>query len=486
MMRRRALRQRLLLSTTMLVGALAGYGGRAYGQQVCTGPDSDIVCDGGSTETQDLTDLTNAQITTRDYFEVKTTTGNGITITGDGELFYTDENDSPLFAPYIALYVNNSGDYGGTPGGVIVNTNGYLKANTGLYVYNQASGGTDITTYNKVYGTYYGIHAKNYAGILSVTTSGPVTGGDYGINLKQDGGGVFLISVGGDVTGTDDDGIFAQNGAGSSFELTTAAGTTVYGGTYGIRAINLNSDAAMTITANGDVQGGGKYGIYAVNEGTYLTIKTGAGSTVQAEYGIKAQNNGSGAATLDLKGKVYASGDNGYAVQVFNGSGSTSAGTDLIVTTHAGSVVKSEGGILAVNYGSGDLNMSIGGDVTATKFYGLAPSNSGANMEITVDGSVYGYLGGIQAFQATSGSIKIHANGYVGGRGTAIYAGFGNGLDGTSVEITTAAGSTVQGASGIVVGINPPNSPKDGITVTADGTVIGNGGSGGGLGDLRA
>lgn len=463
----------------MLAGALAGYGGRAYAQQVCTGPDVDIVCDGASTETQDLTDLINAQITTVAGFEVKTTSGNGITISGDGELFYTDENESPLFAPYIALYVNNSGDYGGSPGGVIVTTNGYLKGNTGVYVYNQASGGTSITTYNKVYGNYYGIHAKNYSGTLSITSSGPVTGGDYGINLKQDGGGIFEVTADGNVTGSDDVGIFALNNAGVSLSISTGAGTTVYGGTYGIQAINLSSDAAMTISANGDVQGGGNYGIYAVNEGTDLTIKTGAASTVRGEYAIKAQNSGSGSTTLDLKGNAYGSGDNNYAISV------SSSGTDLTVTTHAGSIVKGDGGIAATNYGSGILKMSIGGDVTTTTpygHYGITTSNSGTKTDITVNGSIYGNDGGINAYQGASGSIKIQANGYVGGVGTAIYTGFGLGLDGTSVEITTAAGSTVKGASGIVVGGNPPNSPKNGITVIADGTVIGNGGSGGGWG----
>ncbi|ODR93902.1 hypothetical protein AUC70_09820 [Methyloceanibacter stevinii] len=461
---------------------MLAYGGRAYSQQVCTAAGSDILCEGASTDTQDLSGRDNATVTAGATFEVKTTTGNGITLTGDGQLTYLDENVSPLFAPYFGLYVNNSGNDGGTPGGVTINTNGYLKGNTALYVYSQGSNGTSISSYNQAYGTYYGIHAKNYGGGLSVTTSGPVTGGDYGINVKQDGSGALSIVAGGDVTGSDDVGIFAQNGGGSSFDITTAAGTTVYGGTYGIQAINLSSGSSLKITADGDVQSGGKYGIYAINNGTDLTINSGADSTVQGEYAIKAQNNGSGATTVDLHGNAYASGDDAYAVLVFNGSDSSSAGTDLTVTTHAGGMIKGEGGINAGNFGSGALTMSIGGDVHADKFYGITAYNAGTDMEITVDGSVYGSMGGVIATQAASGSIKIHANGYVGGGGTAIYAGFTNGLSGTSVEITTGAASTVKGASGIVVGGNPPGSPKDGITVVANGTVIGNGGSGGGWG----
>lgn len=285
----------------MLVGVLAGYSGRAYGQQVCTGPDVDIVCDGASTDTQDLTDLTNAQITTVAGFEVKTTSGNGITITGDGQLFYTDENESPLFAPYIALYINNSADYGGSPGGVIVNTNGYLKANTGLYVSNQATGGTSITTYNKVYGNYYGIHAKNYAGAISITTNGPVTGGDYGIHLKQTGSGSAGVTANGDVTGTDNVAIYALNATASSLDISTAAGTTVYGGTYGIDARNYSSGASMRITVNGGVQGGTN-AINALNYGTDLTVNTGVGSAVSGNnYGIYARNYGSGKTVIQRR-----------------------------------------------------------------------------------------------------------------------------------------------------------------------------------------
>ena len=53
-----------------------------------------------------------------------------------------------------------------------------------------------------------------------------------------------------------------MNFNGTDLSVTTGAGTTVTGGTYGILAIN-NGTGALTVTANGDVTGTNTAGIYA-------------------------------------------------------------------------------------------------------------------------------------------------------------------------------------------------------------------------------
>ena len=92
-----ALRRRLLLSSTMLVAAVAGYGRRAYGACVFTSGSS-YVCSGANVTTQTIT-ANNASVSTVAGFSVNTAAGNAITITGDGALSYTDTNASPLTAP---------------------------------------------------------------------------------------------------------------------------------------------------------------------------------------------------------------------------------------------------------------------------------------------------------------------------------------------------------------------------------------------------
>lgn len=463
-MRARALRRQLLLSTTMLVGVLVAYGGRAHGQQVCTASGSDIFCDGASTETQDLTGLTNGTITTGETFEVKTTTGNGITVTGNGQLSYTDEYDSPLFARYIALYVNNSGDDGSTPGSVTISTNGYLKANTGLYVYNQASGGTSITTYDTIYGNYYGIHAKNYGGAVSITTSGPVTGGDYGIHLTQKGSGAAQITANGDVTGTDNVAIYALNADGSSLAISTAGGTTVYGKTYGIDARNYDSNASVTITANGNVQGGTN-AINALNYGTDLTVKTGPSTTVSgSNYGIYARNYGSGKTVIHADGDVYGNGSDAILAQ--NGTNSNRTGTDLTIELGTG-VVTGTRGILAKNYGSGDLTISSAGYIGGGSDNGIQADNYGGDIRITAH-DVTGFIG-ILADQHGTGLLEITTDGNIGGdQSHGIVA---NNYDGVGLIVTTAAGTAV---TGNYSGIYAKGAKADAqLSIYANGSVTG-------------
>jgi hypothetical protein len=94
-----ALRRRTLLSGTMLLTAVAGYGRRAYAACVNT-VGSTYVCSGANAATQAITgpNANNASVSTLAGFSVNTAAGNAITITGDGALSYTDTNGSPLTA----------------------------------------------------------------------------------------------------------------------------------------------------------------------------------------------------------------------------------------------------------------------------------------------------------------------------------------------------------------------------------------------------
>ncbi|MCB1442285.1 MAG: hypothetical protein KDJ72_04620, partial [Methyloceanibacter sp.] len=196
------LRHQLLLSSTMLVGALTGYSRSAYAQQVCLrqGATSTFLCNGSSSDTQDLTSGTTGVNNTNvisdsipPQFSVDTrpgyggSGGNAVTITGDGALSYADANASSLAAQGSALYVNAAGDDGATPGSIAINTNGALL------------------------------------------------GGDWGIRARNFGTGALTVTANGDVTGTARAGIEAYNNT-SATDLTVTAGATVMGGTFGIYA----------------------------------------------------------------------------------------------------------------------------------------------------------------------------------------------------------------------------------------------------------
>ena len=141
-----------------------------------------------------------------------------------------------------------------------------------------------------------------------------VSGLIRGIDAHNSGTGALTIKAYGNVTGTNS-GIYANNSAaGTGLSVTTDAGTTVSGVSYGIQARNSGS-GAITITANGNVTGTYSRGIYANNSaaGTGITVTTGAGTTVSGFIGsaIDARNHGTGALTITVNGNLTSAASDG-------------------------------------------------------------------------------------------------------------------------------------------------------------------------------
>jgi hypothetical protein len=193
-----ARRRQLFLSTAALTGALTTYGGRAYA--ACAGGPI-FVCSGVTGST--TLNAANAQVSTQPGFSITTGLATALTITGNGALSYTDVNASNL-----------------------------TGATTGLLIGSLGSGTDSVT----------------------VNTNGNIRGGSFGISARNTvGGGAVDITATGNVTGTTSRGIFALN-FGTDLSVTTGAGKTVTGSTYGIFAFNnTGSTGATTVTANGDV-----------------------------------------------------------------------------------------------------------------------------------------------------------------------------------------------------------------------------------------
>jgi uncharacterized protein with beta-barrel porin domain len=504
------LHRRVLLSSTMLVAAVAGYGRRAYGACVNT-VGSTYVCSGYNNTTQLINgaNANNASVSTVAGFSVNTAAGNAITITGDGALSYTDINNSPLTttAPgYATLYVKSTGDQAvpATPGSVTIDTNGTLSGFDGINAQNNGAGAVSITANGNVSGANYagvGIYAKNSAagaGLSIITATGTTVSGGGGIYARNYGHGALTVTANGDVTGTSGLGIFARNsGTGTSISVTTAAGTTVSGGTYGIVARSygsgpltitangnvtgtigggiqaLNSGAGdLSITANGDVTGTSGRGIFATNSaGTYISVTTAAGTTVSGADGIYAHNFGTGALTITANG--YVTGTSGRGIYARN----FATGTDLTVTTGLGTTVSGRSfGIHALNSGSGALTITAKSNVTGTAGPGIDARNYGTGLSAlsvttaAVSGSTYG----IFARNGGTGALTITANGDVTGTSArGIYAR--NFATGTDLIVTTAASTTVRGAA---AGIFARNYGSGALTITANGNVTGTSGVG--------
>ena len=381
----RALRRRLLLSSTMLAAAVGGYGRRAYAACVNSGG-STYQCSGANGTTQTISGI-DASISTLAGFSISTASQRGLSITSHGDVSYTDLNASPITASDTAIYaVNlaglNSVTLSITTNGALTGGMNGLKANN--FNGNLASSGplTIITKGNVTGGSTLfasGIYAVNWTGPnLSVTTGAGTTvrasRGIYTFNYSQ--GAALTINASSDIIAIEQ-GIFARSRGGSDVTVTTGGSITLSGdssfGSSGIVALNTAGSGALTITTNGNVTGasvygkygnGNGYGIYAVNGGgTTLSVTTARGTTVSAGgVGIFAQNAGSGALTVIANGNVSGGIGDGILAQSAGRAITVTVGLAAAVSSTGAAAIETRGGAATVTV-AGTLNGGTGGAV---------------------------------------------------------------------------------------------------------------------------
>jgi len=484
-----------LAATAALTAALFAYSRRAY---------SAVLTYSGTYASTLTVNANEANVSAAPGFGVNTATGNAITITGDGALGFTDNNASTITTTdgtASGLSITASADDGGTPGSITINTHSVFSGGlAGVHVNNNGTGAVNITTNGDVSGNSNGNTNGLYAinngnGPLNITTNGTVTATTtdtwafaFGINAGNYGTGALTITANGDVTAAGISGYTAGIDAinsGSKLSITTALGTHVTGGYYGIAAINQNG--GLTITANGDVSGTDTVhagiGIQGNNTsgGTYLAITTGSSSTVSGvAAGILAVNNGSGATTISAYGDVTSTQSN--AISATNGA----TATDLTITTASGkSIMGGTNGIYALNNGTGATTITANGDATGTTGSGINARNNGAgNLAITAGAGSVITAGtyGIVAYGAGTGTTTIIANGTVTATATGPNVGNGIGVSispgASNLSITTGIGSviTLKGSGDGAIGAY--NSGIGAMTIAVNGDVTSTAGVG--------
>jgi len=381
-----------------------------------------------------------------------------------------------------------------------------LGGDFGIYVNNYGIGDTEITVNNMVTGTtedgLYG-WTNDTAGNLTITAaaSGTVTGGKNGIFAYGRGRGDVEISTYGRITGNIEDGIDAFNSKnGANLTVTVHADSLVSGGTHGVEARNYGAgNLAITvngaITANSDgIHARNVYGEY-YNPDTHedyfgravdLTITTGAGSVITGfDHGIYAYNFGGGGVDIAVEGEVGARTLDG--IKAYN----SAAGTDLTITTGAGSAVSGgDDGMQVTNYGAGNLDINVNGSVIGENGIGISAINSygyvydpgdpqgppigknlGIDLTITTSAAsvVTGAGQGILANNQGTGNLEIDIYGEVTG-GDADGIDARNGEYSDDLTITTGAASAVTGAED---GIEARNFGTGYLKITTDGAVTG-------------
>jgi len=398
-----------------------------------------------------------------------------------------------------STFISSTGD-------IAIETASVTGGQYGIRAFHQGTGAVSIIANGAVEGiTAAGIYAYNSGNSdygISID-SAAVTGGDFGIRAFNYGDGAIEIITNGDVgrpgliPGT---GIFAQNGAvgtpaGTDIAVTTAAGTTVTGGDYGIYIKNYGY-GTVTVTANSRVESTVDAAIFAQNSfaGSNLTVTTAAVSG--GSHGIFAQSFGDGALSITTNGDVAGAigmlannyGDGALSIVVNadvdgttngiearNGSNFVPTGTNLTVTSAAGTTITGGTGIIASSFGDGALTINVAGDVSSAlgmSSFGIDARHSayGTNdLSVTVrNGSTVSGDAGIFAENAGSGALNVTINGAIeGANGVGLFASNTSAVAG-GLTVTTGIGSSIQSGFN---GIYARDYSQEGITITVGGDI---------------
>lgn len=321
----------------------------------------------------------------------------------------------------------------------IINSEGTISGGAdGIEVFAGAQS-VDIDARDVTGVTRYGVNLLTISSStdVSITSSGSVLGGDTGIRITPDrGSGALTLDVN-NVTGTSGDAIFIEKSAGTDI-LINASGDII-GGNHGIYAANTSSDVGAFRVDATDVTGLLGHGVFA-STGTAaseLSI-TASGAIIAGLNGVDAQNNGTGAATIDLgAGGVIAA---GVGVSAQNIAATT---TDLVITS-AGSI-SAASGIFAENDGTGALSITVA-DVTGATGDGVFARGSGAGVSLISTGTISGATNGISIANFGTGNLVVSTVGASGGSDDGIVAL--NGSGGADLDIT-ATGTISGGDDGV-------------------------------------
>ncbi len=424
-----------------------------------------------------------------------TITSNSISAGADGILAQNYGNGDVSVDTYAEITAGDDGiQINSTAGLVTALSRSNINAGEdGIEVVSSGSGGASITALGNVTATNEGIYADNSNGNVTITadaqvsggtkgvavynsgtdltiTANNVTGATTGIYADNDGSGALSITTTGTVTGTAEDGIYANNSAAGT-DLTILA-NNVTGGNNGIRAKNYGT-GSLSITANGAVTGSGtdngeggirafnyssstgdltvfandvtgvRNGINADQEGVGALNITVVGQVSSNEVGIDASRSTTGDITVETTGVINAGLHGIYTYDSAEDDPGEGPGDDNpVVNINAQERIYATYGTKSYSFSEADINVTAQETIEADR-YGIwvKKYNTLGNVTVTtndVDGGWYGIL----VYNDSNEAINISVNGAVtGGTDDGIYAR--NASSTEDLTITIAEGGSV-------------------------------------------
>lgn len=419
-------------------------------------------------------------------------------------------------------------------GGVSVNASGSVTANTGRGIHATNSGNGNMTiTATTVTGSGYGIFAEStgtgnitinvassitsagkgiYAAgrgsSVSVTASGNITGATGGIEINNQGSAAAIVlNASASINGGANKAIVIENQGSGSTQLNIGSAT----GLEAIDVLNQNGGTVSLATTGAIVGNGSGHGIKVIadSEGGDISVSISASSSVRGQLdGIYIRQQGMGAVNLTATGAVTGSTSDGIRVRsvgtaaVIVASSVTAAemgiyfqeavraadragvSTNVQISVMSGSTVSAGGMGVKARAGSGDISMTISGDVVSNDIaaYLLSDGSGNVTVSLATSASVSGTKGIFVKKVPTEGEIvnvgtvTLTINGTVSGSTKGVhvdadtpqlvsFAGTGA-ITGTTEEGVLAE---IDGAGGISMGIGSATGLKEGILIDNDG-----------------
>ncbi|MEM6494393.1 MAG: hypothetical protein AAF650_08435 [Pseudomonadota bacterium] len=346
------------------------------------------------------------------------------------------------------IYVNNQP---GSAGPVTIDTSAGAvnAAAAGIDVRGTGTGALSITTANVDAGTGAGVYARTYGASVTIDTSaGAVSSASgYGLRAITFSPGQTDIVTGDVSGGLSAAGINAIGGTGVSFDST---GGTLTGGAFGVFVRNYGAGDAYVATA--DVYGNGGDAIF-VDTGTDagdIFVNSAAGVAIGSADGVEVTNRGTGAVSVTT-GDVTGGSDIG--IDLYNQSG-----TDITLDSSAGAVSGARFGVYTRNDGTGDVSVTTG-DVTAAGAVSLSAVRVRNRSEglVTVDtsaGSISGDQEGVGISQLAAGAVSLTTGDVSASGGTAVsvsHSTMSGDYGAEDITINTSAGSVSGSLYGIYV-----------------------------------
>ncbi len=346
--------------------------------------------------------------------------------------------------------------------------------------FTQAASGGALTGSGSATGLVHAQTTGNGVVTVQLTGTASLSGSGTAVLAKSTGTGTVMVDT--FAVSATDSAATAVHAEGAGANVTVTSSGTVSGGRYGIIAKNTGSTGLVTVTTTAPVSvtdtSSGKSAIYVHGLGRGVTVNvssTGTGDAVTGvETGILAVNNNTGESlvTINVTGNVSAT--KGDAIHVTN---SSNGGVTVNIS---GNITGGKEAVDVRNEKGGNISITATGRLVGTgeaapgvhPADGLTAVDNGTGSVTVSVQNAKGVDDGVDARNYGGGSITVTVTGDAEGAGedesdAGIHV-FGD-SDGESVSVNLVTGASSKGAYGIYI----RSHGSGGVTLNATGNVEG-------------